>query len=207
MQLITLQPTQIIVPGERHLWSDDLLKVYFRMFDKGHGEDLPPVIVAKNNLVSSDGRNARLEDVVEKLSSWGSSRGRQEYTALQITEITQAYAKFEEIIGRSPFYLIDGNHRSVAATLTSSPIYALELESNRDIAEIKRMVIRGELFNFERPENALMGIVLAFEKHILGNDMGNDMHIEECMTVKETVDKLASSQILPQYMKDRYQIV
>jgi hypothetical protein len=42
-----LQPSQIVVPGEYEVGNESILKIYHRIFDKGHGNDLPPVIVAK----------------------------------------------------------------------------------------------------------------------------------------------------------------
>ena len=41
-----LQPEQIIVPGEYEVGDEQILNIYFRVFDRGNSKDLPPVIVA-----------------------------------------------------------------------------------------------------------------------------------------------------------------
>lgn len=206
MEKRVLQPEQIIVPGEYELWNESILKIYFRIFDRGHGEDLPPVIVARNDLISSKNRQTRLEEAIRNVEEWkkGVSHYQKESGDKKIAEIKEAYKRFNEIIATIPYYLIDGNHKSASATLTHSPIYSLELQSSKDVAEVRRMVKRGELFDFKRSETSLRGLVLSFEKYLLGSSMGNDIHIKDCRTVKERIDELTSNGDLPKYMRDRY---
>jgi len=45
MKELILKPEQIIVPGEYELGNESILKIYFRIFERGHGKDLPPVLV------------------------------------------------------------------------------------------------------------------------------------------------------------------
>lgn len=57
MQQLNLQPEQVLVPGEYGLHNEDLLKVYFRVSERGHGQDLPPVLVCSSGLLSSSERS------------------------------------------------------------------------------------------------------------------------------------------------------
>jgi len=66
MRNIVLQPEQLLVPGEYELADDTVLKVYFRVFDKGHGADLPPAIVARSDVISSKNRSAELEQRIRR---------------------------------------------------------------------------------------------------------------------------------------------
>src|SRR3989338_8017783 len=53
MERRILQPEQIIVPGEYELGNESILKIYFRVFDRGHGGDLPPIIVTSSQFDQS----------------------------------------------------------------------------------------------------------------------------------------------------------
>lgn len=64
MRKRTLQPEQILVPGEYELGDEAILKIYFRIFEKGHGEDLPPVLVCNSTYVPA---SERQEFYVEKV--------------------------------------------------------------------------------------------------------------------------------------------
>jgi|SRR3989338_3164072 len=209
MEQRILQPEQIIVPGEYELGNESILQIYFRIFDTGHGQDLPPVIVTRGDLIKDD-KKKRLEGVVEKVLSWkdhaqGSGAVWADKTAQEnIQKLRDAYQLFLTKMGESEYYLIDGNHKSAAATLTHSPIYALELQSSKDIAEVRKMVRRGELFNFERPETSLRKLVASFEEYILGDDWGNGAHIEDLRTVRERIDELTFKGDLPRYMTEKY---
>lgn len=54
MKLLQLSPDNIIVQGLPEISNEDVLKIYFRIFNKGYGRLLPPVIVADNSISVSD---------------------------------------------------------------------------------------------------------------------------------------------------------
>ncbi|MBW3003404.1 hypothetical protein KY337_02485 [Candidatus Woesearchaeota archaeon] len=216
MERRILQPEQIIVPGEYELGNESILKIYFRVFDKGHGENLPPVIVVRSDLRSE---NQRKKDLKNKLNDLQRSLSRydpfemmyvtglisqKERDLRQIDVLKGVYDRFAAIIGQSPYYLIDGNHRSAAAALTHQPIYALELQSSRDLNEVRKMVKKGDLFDFKRPEKSLTRLVKSFEEWCIGEGCLSSGHIDDVMTVRERIDALTSNGDLPQYMKERY---
>ena len=122
-----------------------------------------------------------------------------------VPEWQEAYSEYSKLINESRFYLLDGNHKSAAATLTRNPIYALELQSDEDIAKIRKMIERGELFDFKRRETSLKNLVISFEEYALGEESQlspND--VEQIRTVQQRIDELTSNGDLPQYMKERY---
>ena len=209
MEKRILQPEQIIVPGEYELGNESIFKIYFRVFDRGHGGDLPPVIISKHNVLE-DNIEKRMRSAVQAVLSWrdhAKSSGAvfaDDTADEKIRKIMDIYPLFLTKTRESEYYLIDGNHKSAAATLTHQPIYALELQSNKDLAEVRRRVRKGELFDFKRPETSLRKLILSFEEYILGDHYGNDMHIEDFNTVRERINRLTSNGDLPRYMKDRY---
>ena len=110
------------------------------------------------------------------------------------------------------YFLLDGNHRSVAATLTHNPLSALELQVNEDIERGKQMVESGKLFNWTIPGESLdesmaelrdyLGRYLRYNVkgiHLIGTVIDTFP-----LTVKERVDLLTANGDLPQYMKERY---
>src|SRR3989344_5032483 len=82
-------------------------------------------------------------------------------------------------------------------TLTGHPIDTLELQSDEDIEQFRKMVERGELFDWEQESSSLIEVVNDFEFFCWE-------HLDEMMTVEERVKQLISNGDLPQYMKDKY---
>lgn len=175
MERKTLQPGQIIVPGEYELGNETILKIYFRVFDSGKGEILPPCLVTHKSKIQSN--YLRKTFVDEK-------RADEFYQRLMDSD--------------SEYLLFDGNHKSVAATLCHTPIDSLELQTGKDVREVRKMVRDGGLFNFPHEENSVIKIANEFISYIFSP--ANEM----VMTVEERVDKLVSNGDLPKYMRNRY---
>ena len=178
MERRILQPEQIIVPYEYKLGNEAILGIYFRIFDRGHGEDLPPVLVAKPN--HSD-RDSLLRHFVDK-------------------EGFERYFKTIDEMG-NVLYLMDGNHRGVAATLCRKPISAIELQNDDDLARLEEMVKTGEYFNLPNfpQEYPKLGKLRSAVTYLEGEQKSRKI-----LTLKQRVDKLTSNGDLPQYMKERY---
>ncbi len=238
MRTLTLPPEQVLVPGEYELHSEDLLKVYFRIFERGHGQDLPPVLVCPSNLLSLSERSSLYLGPVRESLGWlrshlggwladyteddsidsllakvraarsgvsGVHYGYCEDVERDMLEYRERIAAFEQRIGECSYFLLDGNHRSAAATLAHQPIYALEIKTDEDLAEARRMVDRGELFNFERPESSVKEVYTSFVHYLVGEQASQFAgHMDDLRTVKERIDGFASGDDLPGYMKERY---
>jgi hypothetical protein len=173
MERKMLQPEQIIISGDYELGNNKILQIYFRIYDRGHREDIPPVIVINKNKI-------RPSYVREKL---------------QYMIATDLYQKI--MSSKAEYLLLDGNHRSVAATLYHNPIDSLEIQVTKDINLAKKMVKQGELFDFPHEEKSLTALAHAFFSHIV-------FHADEIMTLRERVDKFTSKGIVPHYMKEKY---
>ena len=173
MKNLVLQPHQIIVPGEYNLGNESILKIYFRVFDRGHGGDLPPAIVTHKSKI----KPSYLDETFSR------GQGQDEF-----------YQRLMD--SEAEYLLLDGNHKSVAATLCHNPIYSLGLERREDIAKARGMMRNGELFDFPHNKDSLEELANSFIEHIFQDKV--------IMTVRERVDKLTSNGDLPQYMKERY---
>ncbi|MBS3075985.1 hypothetical protein J4429_06040 [Candidatus Pacearchaeota archaeon] len=214
MRTRKLKPEQIIVPGEYYLENESILKIYFRIFERGHGNDLPPVVVTSPVHFDYFQRlNANLKKDIQSLSDWPK---RNPFVTLG--DIANAIErlrtncqiekeKYFPIIDRLKVYsenqgsiylLLDGNHRTTAATLNHKLISALEVQTDEDLKEIRKMVERGALFDFKRGEKSLSELVNAFYEFC-------GSRIEETNSVKERIEELVSNgKDFPQYMKDKY---
>jgi len=180
MKRLKLKPEQIIVPGEYKLGNESILKIYFRIFDSGCGDCLPPIVVMNKNVRIPF---YKLESSFENYIRYNN----------YLREFLNENSNVE-------YFLLDGNHKSVAATLSHTPISVLELQEDLDIENCKRLVRRGELFNWTIPGNSLDGIA-----EELGDYLYHSGHCEkEFQTVSDRVQKLTSNGDLPKYMKERY---
>src|SRR3989344_2542510 len=196
-----LKPKQILVPGEYSIGSNEMLHKYFEIFNEGHGKDLLPIIVARSDTITPESREAELQKRIRHIGGWYHMYGYQYYNKedkdSKIEQVVLAYRRFDKIRKEASHYLLDGNHRAIAATLTNNFVHALELQCDQDVVDINTMVASGELPNFNRRERSLTELVLGFEGYILD-------HLDNFMTVKERVDKLVSRRELPEYMVKRY---
>jgi len=95
MERRILQPDQIIVPGEYELGNESILKIYFRVFDRGHGGDLPPVIVT--TLGRTDELISWLED-----EHWGIKYWEKENPNV-VEARRKDYNALFSILEKSPF--------------------------------------------------------------------------------------------------------
>jgi hypothetical protein len=95
-----------------------IIKLYFRIFQKGCSDIIPRVAVIDKSLVVP----AFDEDV------------RKEF------------AKFEKANPHVKYFALDGNHRTTAASLTHSPIPALVFETDKDCKDAQKLFELGEIF-------------------------------------------------------------
>ena len=180
MERKILKPRQILVPGEYELGNESILNIYFRICNRGYSEDLPPVIVAHNSLGNRGENFLTVSD-----------NNRIRIGAYQ--DQVQRY-----IDNGTEYFLLDGNHRTVACALTHQPISVLELATDDDLEEIKRMVKTGELFDWKHESNSLRELVEEFEYSC-------ERSLDQMMTVEERVKQLISNRDVPRYMRERYE--
>lgn len=171
-----LQPEQLIVPYEYEVGNEDILEIYYRIFKKGHGNDLPPVLVARP---SHSDRNLLLNTFVRK-------------------DLLEEYFKTIDEMG-DIFYLMDGNHRGIAATLNHKPIRALELQNDADLENIEKMTERGEYLGMPKFPTLYIGSANT-RLSALATCFEDGQHNRKILTLKERVERLASNGDIPKHM-------
>ena len=199
MKKLILNPEQVIVPGEYELGSEAILKIYFRVFSRGLGGYLPPVIVAHRDFV----------DMSLNL-------GELDISHINYGNRKTFYNNFNRILQRAydagaEYFLLDGNHKSVSATLAGEPLSALEVQVDEDIHKVKRMVETGELFDWPISGETIDDIhaqlkdhLKYYLSHVQGIHLPGKTIDSIPLTVKERVDLLVSNGDLPHYMIERY---
>lgn len=135
------------------------------------------------------------------------------YEALDfINDFSDYYKRLERFRGSVKvvrgYLLIDGNHKTAACVLTRKNISALELESDQDLEEIRKMVKSGELFDFKRDEKTLASLYQSYFDYIVGGlSRGDRGKFDEFLTIEERVKRLIEEEKLPNYMIRRYQLI
>lgn len=181
MEKRILQPEQIIVPGEYEVGNEAILKIYYRVFEAGQGSILPPAIVAHHGIAS-----------MEPLKRWFTSSARH---------IDDYQDKVREFTARGAgYFLLEGNHRSIAATLTRQGIPVLELQPGDDMGQLRRMVETGEMFDFQLDEETAELCAGECARYLTSKGF------ENMMTLRDRVDKLTSNGHLPGYMVEKYRV-
>lgn len=182
MQELILKSDQVLVPGRAEVGNFDVLRIYFRVFETGQGNILPPVLVVDSKY------NGHVINVNDHEWDRRNSPDSRFYYERKLAERMSQL----EMHGVN-IYLLDGDHRAMAACLTGNDIRALKLESDHDLSEIRRRSREGEFFGFPRREETLSEIVRAFESHVC-------MRSDELVSVKDRVKKLVREKKLPRYM-------
>lgn len=116
MKLKTLNTAQIITLTDFPVHNEHILKIFFRIYQKGYGKIMPPCPVLHKKFVSFSGK---LQEIFEEF----------------IARNPQA-----------EYFLLDGSHKTTAAALTGSRINVMVFETDKDIKEAYAMVEAGELF-------------------------------------------------------------
>ena len=200
MERRILQPEQIIVPGEYELGNESILKIYFRVFDRGHGEDLPPAIVINKTTAGLP-------------LPGGYHPEHESHKRYRVA--------LENYLDKNPntkYFLLDGNHKTVASALCHVPIHVLELQSDSDIAEGQKLVESGDFFNWTIPGETLEEVMRKLGDHLFNYedpdasffdrvrklDSCGSYYNDNFETVADRVRRLTSNGDIPQYMIERY---
>ncbi|MBI2631742.1 hypothetical protein HYW75_01955 [Candidatus Pacearchaeota archaeon] len=210
MEIIKLPPKEIIVPGEFDIADETALRIYFNIAVRGYSEAIPPVVVTNENLFPETREEylnyIRNEVRTHKKSGEGlmEIRGGSLIDPDAYLERCEKKAEqFEKCIARSPFYLLDGNHRSVALSLAGKAIHAYELKTQDDLKQLKEISCRNEIPEFPHKEyRSLKRLVYSFEswlRHKL-----EELHMDRPLNVQEKVDFLVRNDDLPDYMRVHY---
>ena len=73
------------------------------------------------------------------------------------------------------------------------------MQTDKDLAKIRKRIVSGELFEFKREENSLIELMGELYDFLIEKAVDEDLQ-----TVRERIDWLVSLGKLPQYMINRY---
>lgn len=173
MKIKELNPSQIVTLNDFPVHHEQCLKIYFRIFESGHGKIVPPCPVIHKStgipLIKGSGR--------------------------RIEKYNQTLTNFLKRNTQSAYFLLDGSHRTTAATLCNKKIPVLVFESDKDIITAKKLVQTGELFNLTTG-NTIEDIITILQQHFL-----KTLIFE---TVAEKTKRMIQEKVLPKYLIDSY---
>ncbi|NYZ60822.1 hypothetical protein H0O01_03960 [Candidatus Micrarchaeota archaeon] len=165
-----LRPNQIITLRDYPVYNEQILKIYFRVFQRNQGRILPPCPVIHKSIG------------IPKLKGKDSKTKR--YNRL--------LTKYLEENPHAEYFLLDGGHKTAAATLSHKLIPVLLIERNQDFNEAKQLISNGELFGWYIIEKTVKAALKELAKHHFGT--------EEFLTVKDKVKKMIKNKDVPRYM-------
>jgi len=121
MEKRLLRPEQIVTLNSYPVHNLQILKIYFRIFQKEQGKIMPPC------------------PVLHKSTGIPLIKGKGKYNSL-LNNFLKSHPKAE-------YFLLDGTHKTTAAALTHSLIPVIVFRNNEDIKEAKKLVGKGEIFS------------------------------------------------------------
>ena len=198
----TLKPMQVLATDELAPEEESSLRIYYSVFRNDGGDCLPPIIVG--TIRSANEWIYRLEK--------GYARWERKEPRMVDTRRREYQILFRALRG-TPHYILDGNHRALAAALNHRELKVLDVESDGDLFEIERMVTAGELFSFPHKARSLEELEGLFIQHFLNlNNIppNHSLEASENLTVRRLVPvatrayELCTHNQLPAYMVARY---
>ncbi len=117
MKFKLLSSNEIITLTDFPVHNEQILKIFFRIYQKNCGKIMPPVPILHKSFVSFSGH---LQEVFE--------------------EFCVRHPQAE-------YFLLDGSHKTTAAALNGSKINVMIFETDKDIKEAYGMAEVGELFS------------------------------------------------------------
>lgn len=166
-----LFPTQVLTLTDYPVHSEHVLKLYHRMFWKGGPKLVPPFPALKIS--------------AQKLHLPGNS--------LKIKKYNAAVDKFFKNHLQTKYVLVDGSHKTTAATLCHRQLTALVLKTDADIRAARKMVERGALFSLTTGDtNSIVDALQIIRKHFYKHPVFE--------TVAEKTDRMVKNKVVPRYM-------
>lgn len=174
MKYTSLHPSQIIALNDYPLYNSHILVIYFRIFSRDQGKILPPCPVIHKSLVTSllESKNA---------------------------EVKKFNALLNDFLKKNPgseYFLLDGCHKTTAATLSKKMIPVVVVEKDDDLQEARKLVETGEFFGWYKIEDSIKEKIDDLVKHHLGT--------EKILTVEEKTKLYVKNKDVPDYMISFY---
>jgi len=162
-----LSPNQIITLHDFPLHSEQVLKLYFRIFEQGCGKIVPPCPVLRRELV-------------------------------EVSFCEKTKDAYEEFINLSPqveYFLLDGGHKTTAATLAGAKVNVMVFREDKDIEEAKKLVTRGEVISLTVGDT-IQGCIEELKGYFDKKPV--------FQTVEEKTLQMIEERVIPEYMIEFY---
>lgn len=163
MKTVELPSNQVITLHDFPLHSEQVLKLYFRMYEQGCGHIVPPSPIIHIRFVQGafDGKTK------EVLSKWLRANDQVQY------------------------FLLDGSHKTTAATLAKESLRCMVFEKDEDIAEAKELVNSGQLMSLTLEDTIQKNV------DILKGYFEKDPTFQ---TVEDKTQRMVDEAVIPDYM-------
>ena len=163
-----LLPEQIITLNDYPVHNERILELYFRIYKNGCSKIVPFCPVMH-------------KEIVLKFLD---------------TDLINKFKEFESNYPQAEYFMLDGSHRTTAATLTKSPIKSIIIETDQDLIKAKSMIDKGDVLSND-----------IVEKNIKENCLILNNHFKEkpfFQTVKEKTEKMIKEKVIAKYLIDSY---
>lgn len=167
MQIKQLNANQIITLTDFPVHSEHILKIFFLVYRKKCAKIIPPCPVMDKSLVIPY-FSGKLKDIFSKFA------------------IQNPQAKY---------FLLDGSHKTTAASLTRSKIAAMIFRNDNDIKKAKKMVKTGELFSLT-VANTIAANAIELKNHFNKNKVFR--------TVEQKTELMVKKKVISPYMINYY---
>jgi len=169
-----LRPNQIVTLRDYPVYNEQILKIYFRIFEKNLGRVLPPcpVIHKSVGIPYLKGKDPKSNKYNELLSSYVEANPHVEY------------------------FLVDGGHKTTAATLSHRLILVWAIEKDQDFQEAKKLIKTGELFGWYKTGETVESALEELAKHHFGT--------KKFQTVEDKTKIMVKNRDIPGYMISTY---
>jgi hypothetical protein len=164
MQTKLLGPHQIITFNDYPVHNEQILRIYFKIYQEGVGRIIPPVPVISLDLVQPQIKNPRL------------------------AEFLNHHPDVE-------YFLLDGSHKTTAATLAGQPILVMVFSTDDDIQEAIQMADRGYLISLTTGKT-VNECIKVLQKHFRSP--------AEFQTVLEKTNRMVSEKFISKYMVEYF---
>ncbi len=165
-----LHPDQIITLRDYPLFNEHILRIYFRIFAQNQGKILPPCPVIHKSLGIPF---ANKKDIKSKKYN----------TLLKFFLDNHPHAKY---------FLLDGSHKTTAATLSHKLIPVVVIEQDKDFKEARKLIKTGEFFGWYSVENSIKEALNVLTKHHLGTN--------KFLTVEDKAKLMVENKDVPNYI-------
>jgi hypothetical protein len=170
MKFVSIKPAEAITTRDFPVHSVEVLKRYFELYRNGAGDELPPV-----PLIHADLFFPHFEE--------------------------QEKALLEEYLRQNPevkYFLLNGSHRTTAATLTRNIIRGMVLVTCKDILEAERITFKDKPY-----EHRLLDTIEANIRDMAAHFIGT----ERFESVQQKTDRMVDEKVIPTSMIDHYEKV